>query len=391
VGVQETADISEGTGRITTADLLVTTGDPSVTMRTLEYWRHEGLLPKAERTGQKGKRPEWTYPVEAIDQLATLLRQRSKTKDPDLLRACLWFDGYPLNVTRVRTSITAVLRRSLEAMTKEIEKRRDVGATGDDANWAALEQVGRRLARRRGSNALPRYGRQPQAEREQAVTLALGLVLGDASASARLEKDASRVERMIGLDRGRRPHAGLPAWLDGPPGEGLAGFANFGSLPALIETMSTASDEELAASRGLARIMLDGMTAFARIADAFTGMENPAGFGAISIFRDDPMAAVWLVSFVIAATRSSELSEGLRTVVESLSNHVLPVDARARELALLSDDELQGRLSELSTLPFVEQVRLKRLIAEYRGGLPRADEPDELHGSDDVRSSGNLL
>jgi len=380
VGVQESADLSEGTERVTTTDLLAAANDPSVTTRTLEYWRHEGLLPKAERTGQQGKRPEWTYPVEAIDQLVTLLRQRSKTKDPDLLRACLWFDGYPLDVARVRTSITAVLSCSLEAMTKEIEKRRDVGASGDDANWAALEQVGRTLARRRGSNALPRYGRQPQVERERAVTLALGLVLGDAGASARLEEDASRVERMIGLDRGRRPHAGLPAWLNGPPDEGLTGFANFGSWPALIETMRTASDEELAASRGLARIMLDGMTAFARIANAFTGMENPAGFGAISVFRDDPMAAVWLVSFVIAAARSSELSEGLRTVVDSLSNQVLPVDTRARELASLGNDELQRRLSELSTLPFVEQVRLKRLIAEYRDELSLAAGPEDPGG-----------
>ena len=380
MGVQESADLSEGTERVTTTDLLAAANDPSVTTRTLEYWRHEGLLPKAERTGQQGKRPEWTYSVEAIDQLATLLRQRSKTKDPDLLRACLWFDGYPLDVARVRTSITAVLSRLLEAMTKEIEKRRDVGASGDDAHWAALEQVGRTLARKRGSNALPRYGRQPQVERERAVTLALGLVLGDAGASARLEEDASRVERMIGLDRGRRPHAGLPAWLNGPPDEGLTGFANFGSLPALIETMRTASDEELAASRGLARIMLDGMTAFARIANAFTGMENPAGFGAISVFRDDPMAAVWLVSFVIAAARSSELSEGLRTVVDSLSNQVLPVDTRARELASLGNDELQRRLSELSTLPFVEQVRLKRLIAEYRDELSLAAGPEDPGG-----------
>ena len=258
------AGLSEGTERATTADLIATAKVPGVTTRTLEYWRHQGLLPKAERTGQSGKRPEWTYPVEAIDQLVALLRLRSKTKDPDLLRTGLWFDGYPVEVERVRTSITAVLRRSLDAMTKEIEKRREPGVTGDDANWAALEQIGRTLARKRGPSAPPRYGRQARAERERAMTLALGLVLGDAGTSARLEQDAPRVERMIGLDRGRRPRGGLPAWLDGPPDEGLQGFANLGSLPALIETMKAATDEELTASRGLARIMLDGITAFAR-------------------------------------------------------------------------------------------------------------------------------
>lgn len=366
VGVQEEAGLSEGTERATTADLLAAANVPGVTTRTLEYWRHQGLLPKAERTGQHGKRPEWTYPVEAIDQVVALLRLRSKTKDPDLLLTGLWFDGYPVDVARVRTSITAVLRHSLDAMTKEIEKRREPGATGDDANWAALEQIGRTLARKRGPSALPRYGRQARAERERAMTLALGLVLGDAGTSARLEQDAPRVERMIGLDRGRRPRGGLPAWLDGPPDEGLQGFANFGSLPALIDTMKIATDEELTASRGLARIMLDGITAFARIADAFTGTENASGFGAIAVFRDEPMALVWLVSFVIAAGRSSELSEGLRSVVDSLSRQVLPVDSRARELAALGDDDLRSRLSELEALPFAEQVRLKRLVANYR-------------------------
>lgn len=73
------------------------------------------------------------------------------------------------------------------------------------------------------------------------------------------------------------------------------------------------------------------------------------------------------------------LSEGLRSVVDSLSKNVLPVDARARELAALGESELRDRLPELERLPFVEQVRLKRLIAEYRkeqfGGcsLPSAD------------------
>jgi hypothetical protein len=367
VRVQEEAGSSEGTERATTTDLLATANVRGVTARTLEYWRHEGLLPKAERTGQHGKRPEWTYPVEAIEQLGALLRMRSKTKDPDLLRTGLWFDGYPIEVERLRNSITAVLHRSLDLMVKEIEKRREPGATGDDANWAALEQIGRTLARKRGPNAPPRYGRQARVERERATTLALGLVVGDAGASARLEQDAPRVERMIGLDRGRRSRGGLPAWLDGPSDEGLQGFANIGSLPALIDTMKTATDEELMASRGLARIMLDGVTAFARIADAFTGLDNASGFGAIAVFRDEPMALVWLVSFVIAAGRSSELSEGLRAVVDSLSRQVLPVDSRARELAALGDDDLRDRLRELEALPFAEQVRLKRLIADYRG------------------------
>ena len=360
------ASLSEGTGRVTTTDLVAVADDPGVSSRTLEFWRNQDLLPKAQRTGQHGKRPEWTYPAEAVDQLVALLRLREKTKDPDLLRVGLWFDGFPIEIGRVRDSIVAVLRDSLDTLTKEVEKRRDAEVVGQDGTWPALEEIGRALARKRGAKALPRYGRQRSEERERAMTLALGLVLGDEGAMARLEQDAHRLERMIGVDRGRRPRGGIPAWLDGPPSEGLEAFAQFGSLPALIDTIASSSDDELAASRTLARIMLDGMTAFTRIADAFTGTENAAGFGAIAVFRDQPMATTWMVSFVIAAGRSSMLSDGLRSVVDSLSKNVLPVDARARELAALGESELRDRLPELERLPFVEQVRLKRLIAEYR-------------------------
>jgi len=251
VGLQGNIESSGGTPRVTTADLLASTKGPTLTGRTLEFWRHQGLLPKADRTGQNGKHPEWTYPAGAMDQLAALLRLRVKTKDPDQLRVGLWFEGYSVDIARVRTSIVDLLSHNLARVTKEVDKRRDPAASGDDANWTALEQVGRILAGKHGPHAPPRYGRQRRAERERAMTLLLGLALGNVSATARLEHDADQVERMIGLDRGRHSRGGLPAWLDGPPAEGLEIFAHVGGLPALIDTMRSVTDDELVASRGL--------------------------------------------------------------------------------------------------------------------------------------------
>ena len=364
MGVQDKGILSGSTERVSTAELLAAVNDDTVTARTLEFWRHQGLLPRAERTGQQGKRPQWTYPIQAVDQLRALLRLRTKTKDPDLLRVALWFDAYPIEIERVRLSITAVLTDALETLSKEVARRSSKDES--DVDWEAIEQIGRVLAAKRGPTAPPRYGRQRRADRERAMALAVGLVLGDKEAITRLEDEGQHVERLIGVDRGRRSRGGLEAWLDGPPGDGLEAFANLGSLPALIETMRSATDDELEASRSLARIVLDGVLAFTRIADAITGADNASGFGAIAVFRGDPMAAVWLIAFTIAAGRSATISEGLHAVVDSLSQRVLPLDGRARELAALGTDELKDRLPELDSLPFAEQVKVKRLIAQYR-------------------------
>jgi hypothetical protein len=134
--------MTESTSRVSTAELLAGVTDSWITPRTLEYWRHEGLLPKAERTGQAGKRPEWTYPVAARDQLAHLLDLRHRTKQPDLLRATLWFRGFDVETSRARRSIAAVLTRTQAAILGEIEKRRDPSLPPEESRWAALEKVG---------------------------------------------------------------------------------------------------------------------------------------------------------------------------------------------------------------------------------------------------------
>ena len=111
--------------RLQTTQLLALAGetDSLVTERTLEFWRHQGLLPHPERSGQDGKRPVWTYPPETVDQLRALLHLRQQAKDPNVLRAALWYDGYAIETTRVRSSISAYLRQLRDICEKELAKR----------------------------------------------------------------------------------------------------------------------------------------------------------------------------------------------------------------------------------------------------------------------------
>lgn len=358
--------LTEGTKRITTSELLALVEDEGATARTLEYWRQEALLPKAQRTGQSGKRPEWTYPAEAADQLIALLRLRGKTKQPDVLRVALWFEGFPIDSTRVQASIAADLARLLELVTKEVAKRRNHSVGPEVSTWEALEQIARQWARKRGSKAPPRYGRQKLEDRERAMTLTFGLLLGVDDASERLKEDARHIERMIGIDHGRNPRGGLPALLHGPAEEALAGFVPLCSLPALIERVENATQDQLATSRMLAHIFLNGLVTFARITDSVAVTDNAMGLAAIETLRDDPNAAVWLVAFIIAVKPSRVLNENLQALTAALVDSVLPVERQARELAALPAEDLKRHLPKLEALPFIRQVGITQMIDKYR-------------------------
>ena len=363
-------NLTESTKRMTAAELLTLGEGSGITARTLEYWRQEDLLPKAERTGQNGKRPEWTYPAEAADQLATLLRLRKKTKQPDVLRVALWLEGFPVDAARVQASVAADLTRLLEVMTKEVAKRRRRSDGSEVSTWEALEQIARRWARKRGSKAPPRYGRQKLEDRERAMTLAFGLVLGVDGVAERIKEDAHRIERMIGIDRGRNPRGGLPALLHGPAGDALAGFADLCSLPALIHAVENTAADEFSTSRVMARVFLNGLVTFARITDAVAVSENAIGLAAIETLHDDPNTGVWLVALIVAVKPSRVLNENLQALTTALAESVLPVDQHARELAGLPAEDLNQHLPNLENLPFIKQVGIKRLIDKYRDDQP---------------------
>jgi hypothetical protein len=344
--------------------------DPASTERTLEFWRHQGLLPRPQRGGQEGKRPVWVYPPETGDQLRALLRLRRQTKDPNVLRAALWYEGYPVDTARVRSSISAHLRQLLDAFDKELAKRQ-TGADSPEARWEAIQAVAKVLAGKRGKG-FPRLARQALSERSSGIALMLGLLLNDDEAMRHLEADAPAVERLIGVDRGRRfrPNGKGP-WLDGPAHEGLASFAQMGSLTRLIAVVEGSTDQEMEVARHLGRTLLGGISAFARIAEAMEGRDNASGMAGMTVVDGDPQAAMVIVPLVLSILSSTELAEGLRQVLDALQGSVLPVEARVKELAALPEEEQADRLRELSHLPFAEQVSVKRLLADYSEKQPR--------------------
>jgi hypothetical protein len=138
-----------------------------------------------------------------------------------------------------------------------------------------------------------------------------------------------------------------------------------GSLDRLITVVEDASNEEMEVARDLARTLLGGISAFSRIADAFDGRDNASGMTGMRMLDGDPHAALVVVPLVLSILSSTELAQNLSQVLTAIQSNVLPLEQQARELAALSEDERTERLKNLSQLPFVEQVRIKRLLVEF--------------------------
>ncbi len=336
--------------------------DPSITERTLEHWRHLGLLPHAMRSGQDGKRPIWTYPAATADQLSALLHLRKLTKDPNALRATLWYNGYSIDTGRVRESISAFLGGLLATLEKELAKNNPRVGSDPDMRWQAIQALAATQARKRGKG-VPRFGRQALRERTTAFASMFGLVLDDPTALKRLELDASTVERLIGVDKARRfrPEGAGP-WLDGAPEDGLVAFSQTGGLSRLIAVTEGASEAELEAARDVARLLLGGLTAFARLADAMSGRENTSGLAGLRMLVDEPLSAIVIVPLILSLLASPQIAQNLHGVLEAIGTSIVPVEQRVKALAELSEEERALELENLSNLPFAQQLQINRLI-----------------------------
>jgi hypothetical protein len=348
---------------VSTAELLEIAhrGEPAVTERTLELWRHQDLLPKAQRTGQRGTRPIWTYPGEAVAQLQALIRLRTATKDPNLLRSALWFEGHPVPTARVQTSMIAVMRKVQADVAKELGKRAAAKGHDDELGRSqAIADVARELAARRG-RGLPRFGRQPSEDRAQGVETMFRLLMGEDPALAPLDQQAAAAaERFMGLDQARRYHApGTGPWLTSAPAEGLASFQQFGSLPRLIEAVESADEDEFEQARPLACTFMNGIAAFSQLADAFAGYRNAAGLAAVEAIKDQPLISVMATAFIISGMRASEMALSIREVNAALIGSILPTEAAVKRIAEMPEAEREARIGEL---PWPAQRRIRRMI-----------------------------
>ena len=159
---------------------------------------------------------------------------------------------------------------------------------------------------------------------------------------------------------------GCPAWLSGPAGEGLEAFESIASLPALIRALASTSEEELIASRAQARTLLDGLQAVSRAASAFALTENPIGLATWEAVGAWPAAPAWLTAFTVAIRHSARYDDNLQTILTALDSDILPIDGDVRELAQLSEEELRERLPNLERMPFIDQARIRNLLAKHR-------------------------
>ncbi|WP_433215631.1 hypothetical protein ACQP00_06215 [Dactylosporangium sp. CS-047395] len=365
--------MSEPTGstseRLTTAHLLAvaTETDPSVTTRRLEFWRNEGLLPHPERTGQAGTRPVWTYPPETVGQLQALLRLRETTKDPDVLRAALWFGGYPVPTALARAAIIDYIREMCAALDRVLQRQAPASDLGDDeVRSAALEQVARVLARKRGKS-LPRHERQSQQDRDRAVFTMLGLALNGSSPGIKAdEQDAAAVEGLLGMSAGRKLRIGdAGPWLSGPAADGLADFAKYGSIVALIDAVESIDDAALELARTNARLLLHGVSFAARLADAFTGRPNVTGMTALAEIGQSPEAGIWFTALLASLGRSPTHADSVAQIAQALAEFQA-IEDQIKTIAAMPEQARAAALTGLPDMPLRQQAGVRRTIAQFR-------------------------
>jgi hypothetical protein len=198
------------------------------------------------------------------------------------------------------------------------------------------------------------------------MALLLNAVLGGNLTETEVEVGAPSVERMLGLDRGRRYRPnGVEPWLDGPPAEGLFVMMSYANLSRLIETTSNASGGELESARVYAKAFLEGTAAFSQLADASSGKTNVSGMGAIEPLSGDPLAAIFMIPLMVSFMRSPEIIENMKQVQLALETNVMPVVNRIKELAALPAAEREDQLSAMSGLSDAQQLSIRRMLDAF--------------------------
>lgn len=212
-----------------------------ISTRSLEHWRHRGLLPRPQRVGRPAR---WLNPPGTLDQLLALVQARETTNALDLLTLALWIDGFAIETGTARKALLSFARRWTACSDRELALAAKSGSTLGGAIDARAAQ----LSRLRGRAPVPKTVRMTLDQRARAYGYALSLMLGVGEEIERREGDAELTERMLGLRRGAS--GGLAVMLG-------VGIASEIIQPHAAElAIQSANDSELEFARRLTQILL---------------------------------------------------------------------------------------------------------------------------------------
>ena len=331
-----------------------------ITGRMLETFRADGLIPHPHRAGYRGRTPVWSYPAGTDLQLVALLRWRSHTKDPSLLKVLLWLDGFAIAPSAVRDALVHQLQVMTEAMEREISgQAQRLGLDPADAGTRsqAIDALAQTIAAKRGTTPVPRRSRVRAQDRTRAVTLMIR-TFGLGETLQGTAEDAAVIERVLGLAPNGRRHAIADAgpWLTGPA-EDMFGAVGIVGLPHLITAVKDASDADLMAARQTVAGLFRHLPLMIRTLGALFGDDNYTGLAGLGQIDQHPETLVYIVPMVIAMLKAG-WQENLDAVISALTPFP-DLAARAQRLLDLPTAEL---IANLAGQPAEARERVQRII-----------------------------
>ena len=300
-------------------DAAARAGTP-VSERMLETFRYKGLIPRPQRTGYRGRAPVWIYPADADAQLVRLLRWRSRTKDVGVLKVLLWLDGFTIPLEDVRAALLGHLRQMNRAIEQAITSQaHKLGCdpADDEGRAAAVEELARVMAAKRGATPIPRRVRVRAADRSHTLAMLMRAIgLGESVQATPEEGEAA--ERVLGIGPNGRRYSpdGASPWLTGPAEE-IFGAAGIVGIPGMLETLENSSDDSIRDSRQIVNALFRHLPLAVRMMDAVVGQDNAVGLDALEQVTEDPESIMWLLPAVIAMLGAG-WEDNLATITQSL-------------------------------------------------------------------------
>lgn len=345
----------------------------SISDRMLAAFRAQGLVAHPRRAGYRGRAPVWLYPPGTDQQLICLLRYRVLTKDQDVLRVLLWLDGFRVPTDDVRRALIDHIHRTGESIEQAIGT--EAGRLGLDpaegiARSHAVDELARKIAAKRGSSSLPRFGRVRARERADAVALLFRAIsLGEPVEGTPRQGDA--VERTLGVAPNGRRHsiADAQPWLTGPV-EDLLGAADLVGLPRLLDAVTNSTDSELETARKTVIALFRYLPLAARMIDVLSGRDNYTGLAAFGQVTQHPEIVLWLVPAVVAMFKAG-WSENLNAITDALQQF----PDLANQAQALTDMPASTVASNLAAKPEHVRKQAERIINAAIDGQFDMDVP----------------